>query len=544
MTAEKPSHPAPPPPPSRRTNALEHLYVYWLLSTALLLLALVLSIAYMHGLAAQLTHEHHRALTEREERVAALGERVTELAKRVAEMENAAAPPATAPPPATTPAGVSPPRAPSPPQPSASGQAPVVPSQQAIQARLRRTLVPGAATPYEVPNRAEAEQLVALALQNVTSADWSGATWAQLAILARLNGDNVAAEKLAVRAYHAGDSLAGVAEVAARALLAAGRPGEAQPHARHFLERTQAAPRARVLLSRVLLALDDYAGADEAVWPITDTTALLLADQLALARACVSLQHWSRLTETIAHVRAAPPALEAERNFLQAVALIQANERLAEALAILDYLAEQRRQPAPATRDRYGADPPASPEPYEIATWRGVAYMGGQQTASARQALDAAVRLRPDRPEAYYWRSQVEISDKQFETAQAFLRKALATSDRYAPAWESLGRLALQADDPETAALHLERAVAGQPRRAAAQFLLAVAQTRLGHKEKAAAALRQAALLNPAYGEQIRQSEQFARLFTPAELAELTAPLTPDDTAAPSPRDADDEDAH
>lgn len=203
------------------------------------------------------------------------------------------------------------------------------------------------------------------------------------------------------------------------------------------------------------------------------------------------------------------------------MSLIQRNERLVEALGILDYLAEAK-EPASSVASTQPADGRRlGPSPYEITTWRGVVLMRGQQTAAARQALDAAAALRPDRPEAYYWRAMLEYREGQFEAARMFLHNALATSARFAPAWEALGQIALNADDPEAALADLQKAVESNERRAAAHFSIAIAHAKMSQRGAAAEALKTAFRLDRSYVEKAQATEVLSRLFTPDELQAL-----------------------
>lgn len=336
---------------------------------------------------------------------------------------------------------------------------------------------------------------------------------------------NASAEVFARRAYNTGDPLLlAYAETSARLFLARGRTQEALMHAEHLAEKTEGAPASSLLLARVFLALGSPATADELLTLVDDPAALSDADKLALARVCLGLHHWSRLADVVAMVNEVPAELDAERNFLHAVALVQTNDRLAEALGILDYLADRDAEDATASGGGEPAPVPVpAPNVYEIATWRGVALMRGQQTESARQVLNDAAELRADRPEAYYWRAMLEIRERQFDIAAVFLQNALATSARFAPAWETLGLLALNRGELDAALQNLAKAAEANQRQASTHFLIAIAYAKASHREPAAEALQRAFQLDRKYVEEARRTDVLTRLFTPEDFEALAA---------------------
>lgn len=524
-----------PAPRKRPSDAIERLYVYWIISTVLLLFAVIVSTVYTRGALYGQAEQFNQALRERDARLADLEIVVAQLESNPTAMP--AGPTAAAPGQPSSrvraeesgagsdpaaPAGATPPPVETP-SPFAA-----IPPESEIQTGLDRVLGAGTIAPYAVQDVSAARDLLALAFRHASRADWSGATWSRLAVLARLMSQGVASDAFARRADQANDPLITYADVSTRALLAAGRAQDALIYAEHFAECTNSSPVALVLLARTCLALGDAATADGLLAAIDSEAGLASYDRLALARACLELQRWDRLAEVMATVPAVPSELDAERNFLQAVVLIQRDEQLAEALGILNYLADRDQSPrTPATNDEPPLMVPPVPDDYEIGTWRGVALMRGNQVESARRVLDDAARQRADRPDAYYWRAMLEIRQGRTDTACDYLQNALATSARFAPAWEALGQIALNAGDLGSALDNLEKAIEANERRASAHFLVAVTYAKASQSEPAAEALKAAFLLDPGYVETARQTEVLTRLFTSEGLEQLAADAEP-----------------
>ncbi|MFH1747386.1 MAG: tetratricopeptide repeat protein [Planctomycetota bacterium] len=514
----------------RPPDAIERLYVYWIVSVVLLLFVLVVSTVYTRGALYRQAVDFNRSLQERDERIAALEDTVNRLhgIKPPEATTTVTQPPVS--PPESEPSEPTPtpkPITPVPPRQETGPSAPAtaaVPVEAEILGYLDQALVTDGIIPYVIDDSDAARAVLKLGTLNATRADWSAETWARLAVLARLMSQGTAADTFARRADQAGDSLIEYADVSARMLLTKGAAPDALIFAEHYVECTAGAPAAKLLLARVYLALENPASADALLATIADPGRLSVPERLALARAYYVLQHWEHSVNTLATVPAVPPELDAEWNFLQAVGLIQQNERLIEALGILDYLADNE-QPAPPGDESL---PPALsipiPDDYEIATWRGVALMRGNQIESARRTFDSAARMRADRPDAHYWRAMLEIRENRPDAANDYLQNALATSARCAPAWEALGQLALNANNLAAAMDNLDKAIEINPRRATAHFLLALAYAKASQAEPTAQALTSALQLDPKLLATAQQTEVLARLFTATQMEEMAAP--------------------
>ncbi|MGD8451784.1 MAG: tetratricopeptide repeat protein [Phycisphaerae bacterium] len=517
------------PTKKRPADALERLYGYWILSTAVLAFALVASVLAMRGALSQqasLYAGQQEALENLTKRVEALeatgGHGEVATAPATTAEENPPAEPEL--PPSFPVPGVRPSPPPvntTPPTPPVSEptREPPPPDGPVMGTLLDKALVAGTLAPLVIGDRAAAEEVTATGLRYLRQAEWSGDTWARCAIVARLLDQHAAAERFAEAAYRAGDPLTAFSEVSARVFLDEARPTDALLHAQHFDQQTEGSPTARVLLARVALALDNPASADEIVAGVAVDETLSVPDRLALGRVCLALERWEQLAQVMDSIQTAPPALERERNFLYAVALIQRGGNLAEAGSVLAYLAAEGPGDEPAA----GA---TGPDTYEITLWQGVALLHGRQVAAARETLERAAGLRADRPEAYYWRAVLAYQDGDVAGARLYLQNALATSARYAPAWEMLGQLALNEGDLTDALTNLRKAVEVNERRASAHFAIALAHAKAARREPAAAALHRALVLDPTYLETARHAEVITRLFTEEELMSLlTQPL-------------------
>jgi len=539
-----PADTSPPPvPPRRGSDAIERLYAYWIFSTVLLLLAVIVLGLYTRG-----------ALTRHDERCRAVPERLSALEQAVQELQEhalrtaptaaaPAEPPPDRPPPppaadAPTPSPAPPPPAAAPkPAPAAAPPAVAPPpgdtAEPEIMAQLARLLVLGDVLPLQLADAEAGRQLVATAREQASRANWSGPTWAKLAALARLVGQAGPADVFAREAHARGAPLTAYAEITARQLLAADRAEEAAPHAGYLLEKTGGAPPAALLLARVLLALGNDTEAAELLGHIDDPALLRPRERLELARAHLRLHDWKALATALDRLHGLPAKLGLESTFLYAVALTQSGERLPEALAILVFLSDSATLDAADKTDPADPIPPPRPDAYEVTTWTGVTLMRGRQLGAARQAFDDATAANPDRPEACYWRAVLELNDGQLEAAKAYLHHALAITPRHAPAWETLGGVALTSGDLDAAREYAERSLAINGRRPSTHFLLALIHATAFRRDEAATALQRTFALDPAYVEEAAQADVLRRLFTPEELGELAGARPAEPTAPP-----------
>ncbi len=507
--------PSPSAPGPRRwgsaPDAVERLYVYWVVSTVLLVLVLLVVIILTRGM----LHRQTQVLASLEQRVAAL-EVAQQQTEALAGQPVEQLPVRPGPPTVTPPVRVEvPPAAVT--QPAA--QAPV-PAADLLEAQLTELL--SAAEQGVVLDASAADELLDMVMRHGAAADWQPAIWTRLATLARLREQDALAEALAQRGLAAGPEFVRYLEVSIRGLLQRGVAEDALRLARQLHEQTNGSAVARLLLAAALTSSHQPAAADELLENLTDVSELGVADRLLLARLLLHLERGRRLDEVLNQIVEVPAELTAEHSFLTAVAMTGAG-RTVEALAILDWLAGLPEPQVTTEGSVSGGWLVPRPTAYEIHVWRGVTLMFAQQVEAARQALNYAVALDQRQPEATYFLGVLEARCGRRQMAESHLRNTLTGTPGYPPACEALALLEMEDGRISLALEHLRQALSVNPRRAGAYFLLGVAYARIGQAEPAADALRQAFHLDPVYLEEARHTEALLRLFTVTELEGLAA---------------------
>jgi Flp pilus assembly protein TadD len=326
-----------------------------------------------------------------------------------------------------------------------------------------------------------------------------------LAILARLTGEERVADRYRDAARNIGGDSSAYDELAARSLLAASRPAEAELYARALAENPGRRPTAAVLGAATFAVRRNLGAAREAMRGAGELSVLAAHDRLLAGRVLVALENWDDLQRALAGLDNLPEDLAYERDLLRGVWLIH-NGSLPEADATLWYLLEQ------------------NPRDYDVMMWRGVVLLRMRQFEAARGTLASAADLSPGRPEAWYWLGMTEIAAGNAAAGRQYLNNALAASASFAAAWEALGAVALNDGDADTALSHLRNAVRHDPGRANAHFLIAVAHAKRGERQPAADALRSAFAWSPGLIEQAKATEVIANLFTAEELQALARP--------------------
>ncbi|QOJ15801.1 MAG: tetratricopeptide repeat protein [Planctomycetia bacterium] len=336
-------------------------------------------------------------------------------------------------------------------------------------------------------------------------ASWSGATYARLALLARLLGSELDAGLMLTRALERGDAAPDFFDHLVRERLAAGAIGEALAAAERFADASDDSPLAMLLLAEIFLAQENVAAAADVTPAPADAVRFTTGQRLRLGRAYVLTGQMAVLATLVNLIDRAPPAhppLAVQRDFLMAVALLH-NDRAAEALTLLDAAAAAR--PGDCLIDAY----------------RGAALLRTRQVAAAREALARLTEAQPGCPQGWYWRGVVEAGHGRLEDAAAAFDAALAASARFAPAWEARGSLALGRGELTAALESLARAAELEPRRATAHFLIAIAHAKASRPEQTAAALRVLFAIDPSYVDRALQADVIRKMFGADELAAL-----------------------
>jgi tetratricopeptide (TPR) repeat protein len=487
-----------------RRDALERLYILWIVSSFLLLAAaLAPALVLRSSLRAQ-----NEAIERLATRLNAAEIELVELRAR----PQAAAAPIEAPTPVDekSPAHV---------ESAESPAAPVdVSAPPRIESQLARILDEPDPGEFVVHDEAAARAALAAAAK-LPAARVSNRTWERLAILAALLNESTAADDFAQRSINSGRPPLRYFALAARRALAENRPADALAHARRLNEHAPASALGKVYMAAALIAAGQNASADEVFRPVGELLGLTGPERLLAARISLELEDWPHLRDALKAVPNVPAAVSAERDFLNAVNLLQQG-RSTDAFTLLDNLNAGQ---ANAGGDALFPLVPL-PRPWEVQVWRAVALMRTGQADSARRAFETAAQSWPDRPAIWYWLGILNLKQRDFDAATRALNNALARSAAFAPAWEALATIALERNDTEAALSNLDSAIQANPRRAGAHFLKAIVHAKAGHSDDAADGLRSAFALAPAMIEDAAKTEVLARLFTLEQLRAFAAP--------------------
>lgn len=477
-------------------QAVERLTVLWVVCTVLVLLVLIILTLVARGKLRQ----QAEVIARQTLAIELLESRVTELER---EVRIAATAPAAAlrPPPPDRPTPV----APRPLTPQATNQtaspapAPRL-SEAELQRRLAALLVPTPDGPALSDPNAAGPLLAAVEADD--PADRAPEHWAQLAIVAYRLGRPGQAETFAQLARQGGAVPTGYYELLVRQQLARRAP-EALPVAERLAAAPDAPPATGVLLAAARMADGQADRAGAALRPLPPLTRLSSADRLLLARVLAELGRWDELARVLDGWRAPDPGAQREVNRYRAYVAIERGEQAA-GLAILDHLLTSQ------------------PDDPDLRIWRARALLKAGQHEAARAALDHPA-LDEDRAETWYWRGMLEAATGADQAAIEALQAAVRRDERYAPAWEALGSLMLNADRLDEAARLLRNAVAADPQRASAHLLLALTHARGGDRAQTLGALRRALALDPSLAETAKATVALTALIAPDEIDALAS---------------------
>lgn len=497
----------------RPPDQIERLYVFSIVSTALLVLLIVVLAVLTNGL-----------LRKQSRQIDALSARLEALEAappRSLRNEPSTAPPASAPPStprergASTPPASEPAHAQAPAPPTTSAPAAPTLSEVDLQKRLAAIVETTPTGEYSLTNRAAAGTLLADALAVAERASWSGNAWLGLALLANLLDRDTEADLFARRAQQAGVSPAPYLTLAARRALDAGAGERALTFAQR-LGDIGSGTVAALIAAEASLLMHDYASAERAVAQVRNPQQLTLGEALRLGEVYVALERWGQLRALLSMITSVPAELQSERDYLGAVLAIQDNQ-LVEALAVLDYQVEQH------------------PESYKRLMWRGVTLLQAGQYDAARETFTQTERW-PARPEAWYWRGVLELRDGQPDAAANYFNNALASVSTYAPAHEALAGMAINRDDLDGATASAMNAIQSDPYRPTAHFLLALALCKANNRDDAERALRATFALDRSWLSTAQQTPAIQQLFSAEELSSLADTADPADVlnAVPS----------
>lgn len=520
----------------RSPDAIERLYVYSLVVALLLVLLIVLLAFIARGQFVQ----QQAALGEMSQRIAALESRSAAVAagpasrpapppaSRPATTRPAVPPPPPRPetPPASTPAtgtpaaarppGDSRPTATAAPTTKESTSDPEESTDEFAVIRSLAAVMSHDGDGWIIANKAAAAAALDRARTAARGAKWSGATFAKLALLARMLDDDFGANSYLARAAELGDKAPDYNDYFIRDRARNNAIDVAMQTAEKFADATDDSPLAMLLMAEIMLSQGQFGQALEVLPMPADATQLSSGQRLRLGRAYVQTEQFDRLADLVSSLGAPPPRLVGERDFLQAVVMLH-RDKPAEALALLDGVSASRADDC------------------LVQTWRGVAQFRTRQIDAARQTLLNATTANPTCYAASYWRGVLAISSGKSDEAAAAFEAALSAAPRYAPAWEARGALALNRGEVASALDFFAKAIESEPRRVTAHFLIAIAHAKAGREDQAASALRATFRLDRSYVERAAQVDVIKKLFDAGELRTLAEGGEP---AASEPADS------
>lgn len=496
-------------------SAIERLYVYWLSSTVVLIVALVVLAFFVRGAVLQ----QHETLRE-------LQRRVNQLEGRPAAGEPPRPPAATQP--ATQPAAedarverpAAPLRATPPPGVAATRPREAVvgaPADRPASASLDQRLAQVARRPVRAPDDV-LDRAAAHALLDDLADARVAATTAELAVdaasLALVLDREGQAAGIIRAAPGPSKAAANLAEAGARAALLDERADDAVD----WLDAADAHARddPSLALLRVRAdALQRGPAAAAAAAERVDAARLSLGDRAALARLWLSLERWPQFEAAAAALLDPPCAGDASVNFIRAVAL-QRGARLVEALAAFDSQLARRAEPGDENRT---ADAPASTE---LQVWRGLTLASGGALEAARAALLAAAETEPAAGAVYVALARVEMGSGEPGRARTYLDTALAHTPDSASAWETRAALELNQNAVAAAVESAGRAIDSDPGRSSSRMLRALALAKLERREAAADDLAAALRLDASLLDEALQAEVLTRMFATDELRAMS----------------------
>jgi len=514
---KQPPKEAPAPAPGN--ELVERLFVFWLASTVILLLALIVIVLMGSGY----LRRQSEAITDLNTRIESLERQIRTLEASVQSAKARRTVPeprvATRSPPESHPAA--PPAPPPETRPSTqAAQATTRPGDARLaelDARLRGALKQSPNAPPSLGARADAEIVAALCEEADVRARMDGPQRAAAAAVLALLERPARAAALASEAREAGVLPRAYLEIAAREALRSGEGAAAVEFARQVLRVAPQAPEARLVLAQAARGMGDHATAIEALDNVGPASRLSAAEKLELLDLLTSYWRWSAVHALLS---TEPVASAADARVTRARAAYHAYVGDVDvALAITDQLRA------------------AAPDDYDANVYRAAALTRQGQYAAAAACL-AVADAHPEQPEAWYWLGVLSLREGKDAVAARRFEQSVAASQLFAPANEALAALALNNDDILAARECAERAVQADDSRGEGHFLLALTAARLGERETAAASLRAALARDRTLEKAALEAESLQALFTPDEIASLAQPS--EDAPAEAPDGAGD----
>ncbi len=115
----------------------------------------------------------------------------------------------------------------------------------------------------------------------------------------------------------------------------------------------------------------------------------------------------------------------------------------------------------------------------------GMLYINETRYAEARTALERAVQIKPNLPEAEYNLGQVAMKQDKGQEAIQHLQRAVQQQPRHAAAWFNLGNLYLESGELNQAENALRQSLAADPDQPKAEYNLGLVLNKAGKQQEA-----------------------------------------------------------
>lgn len=483
----------------RSLDAVSRLYVFWIVSTAMLLLVLLLVIFLLRG-----------ELTRQNLAIRGMSDRINQAENQIRQLESGGSAARSGSPavsPGSTGADALRPGA-STTRPTSAATQPAAAAphgggsdEAALERELARLLRLGERGRPELSDPAAAAELLDRIERESSIDRYRAPTLARLALLALLTDRSSIAADLARRAESAGQPPLDYWVESVRLALDRGNNAEARGVSERAYERNPHVE-CRIVYAAALAADGELLLAAQVAETVRDWAALSSDACARLAGVFIELEWWDALEQLMPRVQRLPSSLEPERERIRAVSLVQRGS-LTEAIALFEFVLQK------------------SPEDRFSQRWRAIALLRAGQPESARRALLGLAESDPADTQSRYWLGVLAQRAGNVEEARAYWQNCIDLSPRDAAAWEGLGLIALNQGELAAGEQLLTTACESDPRRASAFFLLGLCRAKAGQRDAAADAMRTAIALDVRYLEEARAAEAVRRLFEPREIESL-----------------------
>ncbi|TWT42177.1 hypothetical protein RAS1_33070 [Phycisphaerae bacterium RAS1] len=495
----------------RQRDGLERLYLYWLASTALLIVLVAAPALLLRGALstqAKRIDEIGRRLEQRIEGIDARVERQTDESGRAPETSRPME--AVRPAPASSPAEE---------EFEVAGE---VISNDAMIALLKRAIGPGP-SPDAVLDEDAANEAISLAEQAGPNAPWARGLWLRLAMLAKLCGLNSTAAEWLPRAGHAVP--VGFPDywlLSARIGLVQGDAEEVYRHTRRVFGFGGPASNCAAVLEAAAAAGEfNYEVARAALRRASPIERCPPEYRLIAARVYLVLEEPQLFRSVLPGAVETPQAWRDEWQFLMAVSLIQ-DGRLVEGQAALKALSGRWAERLPESRPRRFRVVSAAvqPDASDVSFWRNLARQRGAAQVAATAFAQDMMMFDPSRPAGWCQAATMALRGGDVTRAEHLARCALAAEPKFIPAMLLMYEIRKATDDAG-ALQFLYRASQLDPKRQQPTLMLVEHLITRGLRDEAMAAIRSAIAAHERLPEWLRANSVVQGMFPESELKRI-----------------------